>query len=147
MGATPMACVNSEQTAHGQDARATRGGFTIVEILATMAFLGIVLPSILAGMTLCLSVAGNSKMRAEAAGLAQSKMAELLAQDQWDQSAFSGDFGQDCPDYKWSAQIFDWGSDGLVEQLDVTVSWRHQGKNYSVTLTTLIPVTATETSS
>jgi type II secretory pathway pseudopilin PulG len=124
-----------------------QAGFTIVEILATMAFLGIVLPSIMAGMSLCLSVAGTAKMQAQAAGLAQSKMAEMLAEAQWDRPVLSGDFGQDWPAYKWSAQISDFGTDGMMEQLDVIVSWQHRGNSYNVTLTTLIPVSTTETGS
>ena len=123
------------------DAAHVRSGFTLVEILATMAFLGIVLPAIMAGMSLCLSTAGSAKMQAEAAGLAQSKMAEIIAQAQWDQTTLSGDFAPDWPNYKWSAQLSDWGSDSLLEQLDVTVSWQHRGRNCNLTLTTLIAST------
>lgn len=117
--------------------RPRRRAFTLVEVLVTMSFLAIILPPVMTGISLSLSTGSLAKQQAEASSLAYSKMTELLAAAQWQQTSFSGDFQPDQPDYRWTAQVSDW--DGTAtRQLDVTVTWRHHGRDRNVTLSTLV---------
>jgi general secretion pathway protein I len=56
-----------------------RRGFTLIEVLATVAFIAIVLPVAMQGISLSVRTAGNARKQAEAAILAQSKLDETLA--------------------------------------------------------------------
>ena len=117
--------------------RARRRAFTLVEILATLALVAIVLPTVMAGLSLSLSAAEHARRHAEAAALGHSKLMELLAAGQWYQAAFAGDFGAAQPDYRWTAQLSDW--DGKVlQQVDLTVWWRQGRAERNVTLSTLV---------
>ena len=115
----------------------SRGAFTIIEVLATLTLSAIVLPAVINGLLLCLATAGHARQQAQAASLAQSKLAELIATRQLDNAELSGDFGSDWPEYRWSAQLDDWEGSRLV-QLDVSVSWTRRDKDRNVTLSTLV---------
>ena len=54
-----------------------RGGFTLIEVLATMLLLGIVLPVAMRGVSVALSAAGTARHLSEAAVLAEAKLNEL----------------------------------------------------------------------
>lgn len=146
--------------------RKSRRGFTFIEILATMTLIAIVLPSIMNGISLCLSTAGTARQQSEASALAHDKMLELLAEGQLQTAAMSGDFGTDWPGYQWSAQIVEWNPpQGLtvtqaptvqagagtttppapalqqgatLQELDVTVTWTANSRQRTVTMSTLI---------
>ena len=118
--------------------RPGRGGFTMVEILATLVLAAIVLPSVMRGMTLCLATAGEARHRTEAAALAKAKMSELIASEQLQDASMSGDFGDDWPEYRWEARTGDYDSGLGLRQLDVGVSWRRGGQEHNVIFTTLV---------
>lgn len=117
-----------------------REGFTFVEILATMALLAIVLPTVMSGISLCLSTASLAKTEAQAASLCESKLGELVTVGPLDQDSQAGDFGADLPGYRWTAQMSDWDQAGTtgLRQLDLTVYWTFRNTERSVTLTTLV---------
>jgi type II secretory pathway pseudopilin PulG len=117
--------------------RSRRGAFTLVEVLATLTLACIVLPVVVHGIVLCLETAAHTSSQAEATALAQSKMAELVAQGEWYDTELEGDFGEDWPAYRWLAQIGEW-EDSRLSQLDVCVMWNRHGKDYSVVLSTLV---------
>jgi prepilin-type N-terminal cleavage/methylation domain-containing protein len=113
------------------------GGFTFIELLATMALLAIALPSIMDGVSLSLATAGYARSQAQAASLCQGKLQELLAAQQWRQTQQSGDFGEEYPGFAWTATVNDY--DGVsLEQLDVKVSWTQRSQTRSVELSTLV---------
>jgi prepilin-type N-terminal cleavage/methylation domain-containing protein len=114
-----------------------RRAFTFIEILATIALLAIVLPSVMAGISISLTAGGLARQQAQASSLANGKMMELAVAGQWEHAILSGDFSPDQPDFRWTAQVADWDGTAL-RQLDVTVSWSHRGKDRSVTVSTLV---------
>jgi prepilin-type N-terminal cleavage/methylation domain-containing protein len=116
---------------------ARRRGFTLVEVLATLALLGILLPAITSGFSLCMATADQARRQAQAASLAHGKLCELVASGQLDRAVLTGDFGADWPDYRWTATVSNWESD-LLSQLDVKVLWRHGSADREVTVTTLV---------
>lgn len=117
--------------------RGRRGGFTFVELLATVVFMGIVLPVAMGTITLCTQLAGRSRRQMEAASLATMKLTELVASKDWSSGARTGDF-TDWPDYHWSVDVLNWPESSLMEELEVTVTWQAQGRDRELVLSTLI---------
>lgn len=118
------------------DISPARRGFTLVEILATLALVAIILPVAMSGISLALATASESRRATEAAALAQAKMAEIVAYQAWTSASLSGDFLPEQPDYRWTAEFTNWQT--TIKQLDVHVLWMHRGEIRSITLTTLV---------
>ena len=120
-----------------------RRGFTLVECLATMLLMAIILPVVDQGIATTTLSAGTTRHRTEAAGLAQSKLSELMVSGSavWSSGALSGDFGPDWPNYKWNATVGPWVNDTQavgLEQLDVQVTWTDRNQAMSVTVSSLV---------
>jgi hypothetical protein len=54
-----------------------------------------------------------------------------------DEATQFGDFGEQWPQYKWMATVEPWDDPRLLE-LDVSVTWVARGRDYDVTISTLI---------
>jgi len=111
--------------------------------------LAIVFPVMMQGITVAGSVADAARRRTEATGLAQSKLAEIVANGQWQQGNLSGDFGSDWPAYRWEATVQPWALDNTsqsLQQIDLRVVWTARGRENSVTVTTLAYVRGQSTS-
>jgi len=113
-------------------------GFTFVELLVTIALISIVMPVVMRTIGLCTQVAGQSRRQVEAVCLAKTKLTELTASQDWENSSNRGDFGTDWPGYEWTMTLATWAQDASVRQLDLTVSWRSVGRQRKVTLSTLV---------
>jgi len=117
--------------------RRRAGGFTLVEALAALALTALIVPVAMQGVSVAVSAAGAAKRQVEAATLAESKLAELIATGDWRGSTLSGDFGTDWPGYKWAAEVNTWDGDAVsVVEVTVTWTWRHAER--SVKLATLV---------
>jgi prepilin-type N-terminal cleavage/methylation domain-containing protein len=119
------------------EARRRFGGFTFIELLATVVLIGVIMPVAMRGISLCTSLAGQSRRQIEAATLAKAKLTELVVSRNWESGDKSGDFGKDRPDYRWTAEVADW-TDPTVRRLDLTVFWQSRNRQRSVTLSTLV---------
>jgi prepilin-type N-terminal cleavage/methylation domain-containing protein len=129
-------------TRRGAGARAARAmrrrrGFTLIEVMAAMVLAAIVLPTAIQGTVLCMNLATNARMQVQAASLAQAKLSELAATKMIDDAVQTGDFGEQWPQYTWIATVQSWDDPRLVE-LDVSVLWNRRGKDYDVTVSTLV---------
>lgn len=127
-----------------------RRGFTLIEVLATMLLMAIVLPAVMQGIALSTKAASVARRRTEAAGLAESKMNEIVVNHLWLQGVNAGDFGTDWPDYKWQLTQQAWAPDtstASLQELDLTVTWTTNGREESVKTTTLAYVKPQITSS
>jgi type II secretion system protein I len=97
-------------------------GFTLVEVLATMALMGIALPVLMEGLSVATNCAQVARQRTEAAALAESQLNEIVAAGNFTTGASdSGDFGADWPEYHWQSVVQDWTQSGL-EQIDLHVT-------------------------
>jgi prepilin-type N-terminal cleavage/methylation domain-containing protein len=114
-----------------------RRGVTLAEVLAAIAIMVIVLPVIMQGISIATGLASITRQRAQATSLAQSKLNELVATNQWQTAALNGDFGADAPGYQWQASATDWEEANLT-QLQVSVTWTNRGTPREVILDTLI---------
>jgi prepilin-type N-terminal cleavage/methylation domain-containing protein len=117
--------------------RPRRGGFTFIELLATVVLIGLIMPVAMHSIGLCTRVAGLSRKQVEAASLAKMKLTELTVTRDWENGNQKGDFGTDWPGYQWTATVVNW-TDTLVRQLDLTVSWQSAGNQRHITFSTLL---------
>jgi prepilin-type N-terminal cleavage/methylation domain-containing protein len=118
--------------------RGARAGFTLVEVLATLALIGIVIPVSMRGVTLALNAASHAKHQAAAATLAESKLSELIAQGDWSFGAGSGDFGTDWPGYQWACTTANPDPNVNVTEVTVTVTWTERGQRRDVGVATFV---------
>lgn len=142
--------VHSTPPARDRKRTAAHRGFTLVEALATLVLFAIVLPVALQAISLALGMGSNTARRTEATLLAESKLAELLATEEWQDGDLEGDFSKtpsgdaletetagEMPVYRWSATSEDW-LDISVKELTVRVVWTARGIDREVLLTTLV---------
>jgi prepilin-type N-terminal cleavage/methylation domain-containing protein len=118
--------------------RGRRGGFTLIEVLATIVLLGIVLPVALRGTTLALAAASHAKHLSEASTLAETKLNELtstISSGQVSTGPSAGDF-PDSPDYRWTSQSV-YRDYGLTE-LTVQVTWNERGQDRTFNVSTYV---------
>jgi prepilin-type N-terminal cleavage/methylation domain-containing protein len=120
-------------------------GFTLIEALFALAMLAVLLPVVMEGISVAISLSSQARRQAEAASLARSKLDELVATAQWNGGAsLSGNFEPDHPGYQWSASTSDWQS-GSMTELDVQVTWTARQHPQSVTVSTLVTIPADTT--
>lgn len=107
--------------------------------MVAMAIIAIALTAILRSQSQGVSLANESKFRATAALLAQSKLAAMEQTPAAELYSQTGDFGDDFPGYSWEVRIKDARSDqpeGVAKHLvgiDLRVSWG-AAENYQYTL-------------
>jgi prepilin-type N-terminal cleavage/methylation domain-containing protein len=116
-------------------------GFTLIEVLVTLLLIGIVLPAMMHGITLAMAAGDGARHRNDAAQLAKSQLAQLVAGMQWASTTnLSGDFSPDWPGYQWKATVQPWDQDtsGMgIQEIDLTVSWQERGRAETLTVSTL----------
>lgn len=123
-----------------------RRGFTLIEVLVALLFITIVLPALMQGISIATSMAAEARHRTEAAGLAQSKMAEIISGTLWQNGNTNGDFA-DWPDYHWQLSVAPWANDQTgqnMQQLDLTVTYQSRNKQKSITLSSLAYLRSTQ---
>lgn len=119
--------------------RLNRPAFTLVEVLAAIAIVAIVLPSIMYGITASARLGASTKNRSMATMLAESKLNEVVVTKAWQGSEMSGNFGDLAPGYTWQATATQWPEDQYTLQVDVSVIWTvRNNEQQSVTVSTLV---------
>lgn len=113
------------------------GGFTFIELLATVALIAIIMPVAMKSIGLCTRLGGLSRRQIEAASLAKTKMTDLIVSGDWENGAQHGNFGDEWPGYQWKAAATNW-TDSTVRELDLTVFWDSMGRERTITLSTLV---------
>ena len=114
-----------------------RDGFTLIEVLATIALMGIILYPVMQAITLATAAAGEAKHKVEAATLAQTKLAELITEYQTlnQTGSGSGDF-PDYPGYSWASQIEQ--RDTNLSQISVRVSWTARNRQEFIDVASMV---------
>ena len=110
-----------------------------------MVLMGIILYPVMHGISLATAAAGEAKHKVEACALAQTKLAELMADFQTmnQGGASSGSF-PDNPNYTWTSSIE--MRDTNLSQVSVRVSWFARGHERYVDLASMIYTADTSTS-
>ncbi len=126
------------------NAGAHRRGFTLIEALIAMTLMAIVLPVVMQGISVALTLSSDARRRSEAATLARMKLDELVVTTQWNGGQLRGDFGDHWPAYQWHATLESWAA-GDMTQLTVEVVWSTRNRTRSVVMSTLVSESLTTT--
>ena len=122
---------------------AGRRGFTFVEILASMAFLGILIPVVVSALMVSNRAAVMSERSVIATQLGENRLNEMMLGDAWTSESSRGDFGADFPGYRWEMKQADWNA-GAMTELTLDVFYSVQGREQSVQLSTLVSDSLTQ---
>ena len=95
-------------------------GFTLLEVLVTVAILAIAMVAILKANVQNLDALTRAREMTMASVLAANKLAEVEAAGAGNWSEFQGDFGEDHPGYTWAVETASTELEGLI-RVSVTV--------------------------
>jgi type II secretory pathway pseudopilin PulG len=120
-----------------------RGGFTLVEVLAAMAFLGILMPVVISALFVSSRAAVVSERSTIAMQLGENRLSEMMVGGAWTSESGRGDFGDQWPGYRWELTKAAWEA-GTMTELTMDVFYTVQGTEHDLRLTTLASETLTE---
>ena len=118
---------------------AEKNGFTLVEILVTLAILATVLPAILHAFASAARNQGLSDNTTTALYLLKFRMAEVEMGGYPDVGEETGEFGNNTR-YRWSTVVEDIESEEIenIRRVPVTVMWQHRNRERSMSMNTYI---------
>lgn len=122
-----------------QDARAPgmRSAFTLAEVLAALAFLAILIPTVVECLNIASRAGEVAERKAHAARVAENVLNESIVTTNWSQSSQNGTVSDGTAQYNWTLESSPWNQDPM-RVLTVDVKYSVQGKDYSVQLSTLV---------
>ena len=112
-------------------------GFTLLEVMVSVAIMSIVLVSIYRLHSQTLTMNTQARFYTQAPMLAQSKLSELEADPDTDISNDSGEFSTDFPGYTWKVEVEDVGIEDLGEisqdlkKIEIIVSYNENEHVYA----------------
>jgi general secretion pathway protein I len=127
---------SKQQTGVGD--RQSAPGFTLLEVMVAMSIMAIVLVSVNRMHSQTLTMNAAARFYTQAPMLAQSKLAQLVADSSEIIAGDSGDFGDKFPGYTWSIATDEVSSEALGEiaadlkRIDMTVSLNRDEYTYTV---------------
>ncbi len=102
-----------------------------------MAFLAIVIPVAVKAIQVANLAGQVAERKSVAARVADRLMNEMVVTGQWKQSASSGVAEEGARQFRWNLQSRAWDKDAL-RLLTMQVTYQVQGKDYDVSLSTLV---------
>jgi prepilin-type N-terminal cleavage/methylation domain-containing protein len=116
-------------------------GFTLIEVLVTLLLIGLVLPTVMRGITLAMAVGNEARHRGDAAALAKSQIGCLiLAVSQGQNPILAADAVLGGTQYHWKASVQPWNQDTTtlgIQEIDLIVSWTDRGRLESLSVSSL----------
>ncbi len=112
-------------------------GFTFVEMLAAMAFLGILMPVIISALLVSNRAALVGERATIAMQLGENRLSEMMLAGAWSTEGARGDFGEQWPGYRWELTKSAWESSTMTE-LTLDVFYPVQGNERDLRLSTLV---------
>lgn len=88
-----------------------QAGFTLLEVMVSVAIIGIALVSLIGSQSQSISIATVSRFETTASLLGRQKMTELVLAGFDDLGSDEGDFGEDFSEYHWKVDVQDLGED------------------------------------
>lgn len=117
--------------------RRSSRGFTFVEVLAAMVFLGVLMPMVISALLVANRAGEAAERSATAMQLAENRLNQITLDTSWTTEGARGDFGDQWPGYRWELTKADW-ENGAMTELTMDVLYPVQGSEHSVRLTTLV---------
>jgi type II secretion system protein I len=114
-------------------------GFTLIEIVVTLAILGLAMPALLSSFTQAAKGQALSENMTTALYLLKFRMAEIEAEGYPDIGEEDGEFGENSR-YRWHSTVQDVESEEIegLRLVTVTVTWQEQGKEKTISMNTYI---------
>ena len=114
-------------------------GFTLVEILVTLAIMAAVLPALLNAFASAARNQALSDNSTTALYLLKFQMAQIEMEGFPDVGEASGEFGENSR-YRWDSIIEDIESEEIenIRRVQVTVTWIHKNRERSMSMTTFV---------
>lgn len=120
----------------------SRPGFTLIEALAALLLVAIVLPLAVRAVAISAQVGTLSDRRAEAMGLCELKLTEVMLDADWrfgdDAGEFSEGYGEGVERYQWVLLVDDWNDTLEFKQVTLAVVWTQRGREQAVELATVV---------
>lgn len=112
-------------------------GFTLIEIVVTLAILSLALPTLLRSFTEAAKGQALAENRTTALYLLKFRMAEIEAEGYPDIGAENGEFGEDSR-FRWQSDIQDVESEEIegLRLVTVTVTWQERGQERLLSMST-----------
>jgi type II secretion system protein I len=117
-----------------------RAAFTLVELLAAMAFMAIVIPVIMHALAISNRAGQVAQRKAIAARIADRVLSEYVANGQQVRSAQKGVLEEGPYEFQWNISVQNWREDSM-RLATAQVTYPVQGQQYSVEMSTLIGLT------
>lgn len=122
----------------------TRAGFTLAEVLAALAFMAIVIPVAVQGISVASRAGQVAARKADAARIGDRVLNELEVTGQLLGGVQNGVIREGEREFRWSMQTQSW-LEGNLNQVTVSVAFEVQGQAYDLRLATLIDPNAATT--
>jgi general secretion pathway protein I len=128
--------------------RNRHSGFTLIEVIVSVAILSIALVGLAHGISTALASSKEAELQTTAAMYAAGLIEDLRAEGEITDGQTEGDCGAELPLYRWTESITAMGIDGL-HQVDVSILNSHSGQEIYALRTLLfeIPDESTKKSS
>jgi type II secretory pathway pseudopilin PulG len=123
------------------NARNTRAAFTLVELLAAMAFMAVLLPVVMHGIAIANRAGQVAQRKAIAARIADRVLAEYVVNSQATRSAQRGVVEEGPYEFRWNISVEGWRDDNNMRVATAEVTYPVQGQQFSVATSTLIGLT------
>jgi len=117
---------------------ARRQGFTLLEVIVSLAIMGVGLVAVLEAFSAGLRLSLQDEFLTTATFLAAGKMEEVMKETYITPGTDEGDFGDEFPDFTWTVEI----TDSQIEELElvtVVVYWEVANRADQLMLTTALP--------
>jgi type II secretory pathway pseudopilin PulG len=118
-------------------ANRTRAAFTLVEVLAALAFMAIVIPVAVDGLRIANLAGQVGQRKAVAARIAERVLNESVVTGQFRSSTQNGTIQEGVQAYQWVLRSEPWPLDAM-RLVTVQVNFPVQGREYDVRLSTLV---------
>jgi type II secretion system protein I len=120
-----------------QREREKRRAFTLVELLAAMAFMAIVLPVVMQALAIANRAGQVAQRKAIAARVADRVLNEYVANGQQSRGLQRGTVAEGPYQFNWNISVENWREDNM-RLVTADVKYAVQGKDYSVEMSTLV---------
>lgn len=117
--------------------RIRRGGFTLIEVLASLLFMAIVIPVAMQGLRVANMAGQVANRKSVAARIGERVLNEIVVTTQAKEATQSGTVQEGPYQYRWQLRNEPWTLDAL-RLVSVQVTYAVQGQDYDVRLSTLI---------
>ena len=119
---------------------ANRRAFTLIEVLAALAFMAIVIPVIMEALSISNRAGQVAQRKAIAARVADRVLSEYVANGTQNRGLQRGTVEEGAFQFQWNIALENWREDNM-RLITATVTYPVQGKEYSVEMSTLVGLT------